>query len=168
MNFIQILEISCETPLVNAIISGVRTIFTLIQWGIPILLIVLCTIDMFKAVSSGDEKKTKEAQKTSIRRLIYAVVAFLIPWIIGLVFGFIGNVVTDDSAQVADNTWKTFFKCWNGNSNNLNNPDTSISYGTCTLYDNDFKILRSEANITNEECTAMTADGVNPEWIPNK
>ena len=116
MNLFQILAIDCNTPLVNAIITGTKVVFTLIQWGIPLVLIVLCTIDMFKAMASGDEKKTKEVQSTCIRRLIYAVVAFLIPFIIDLVFGFIGNVVSDDSADDAKNTWNTFFACWKGNA----------------------------------------------------
>ena len=112
MELFQTLVINCDTTLVKTIITGTKVVFTLIQWGIPLVLIVLCTIDMFKAMASGDEKKTKEVQSTCIRRLIYAVVAFLIPFIIDLVFGFIGNVVADDSAGEAQSTWSDFFACW--------------------------------------------------------
>ena len=112
MNLLETLVINCDTALVKTIITGTKVVFTLIQWGIPLVLIVLCTIDMFKAMASGDEKKTKEVQSVSIRRLIYAVVAFLIPFIIDLVFGFIGNVVADDSAETAQTTWQDFFTCW--------------------------------------------------------
>ena len=158
MNLFQIMAIDCSTPLVNAIITGTKVVFSLIQWGIPLVLIILCTIDMFKAMASGDEKKTKEVQSVSIRRLIYAVVAFLIPFIIDLVFGFIGNVVADDSAETALSTWQNFFACWKGNTsysgssttntnNNNNNSsgdgsgtlncDPSMYTGTC--YDNNNK-----------------------------
>ena len=58
---------------------------------------------MFKAMTSGDEKKTKEAQKTFIRRLLYAVVAFLIPFIIRLVFGFVANNIRAAEGQTGQN-----------------------------------------------------------------
>ena len=87
MNLFQILATDmCNNTLVSTVIGAVKTIFTIIQIAIPIVLIVYCTIDMFKAITSGDEKKTKEAWKTAGRRLIYAIIAFLIPWLVSLVF----------------------------------------------------------------------------------
>ena len=49
---------------VLVLIGAVKVVFTIIQIAIPGVLIVLGTIDMFKAMASGDEKKTKEAQQT--------------------------------------------------------------------------------------------------------
>ena len=104
----------CEGNL-GVAVSAVRAIFTLIQWAIPAVLIIMGTLDMFKAMTSGDEKKTQEAKKTFIRRLIYAVVAFLIPFIIGLVFQFVGNVLEGaDGAGDAKDTLRTFLACWDG------------------------------------------------------
>ena len=111
MNLFQILENIC-TGDVKTVIAAVKTVFTLIQWAIPCVLIVLGTIDMFKAMTSGDEKATKEAQKKFIRRLIYAVVAFLIPFIISLVFTFVGKMIDDDAAQQGKTTYDNFFGCW--------------------------------------------------------
>ena len=64
----QILDGLC-TPDVQVVVTLVKSIFTLVQIAIPGVLIVLGTIDMFKAMASGDEKKTKEAQRTFIRRI---------------------------------------------------------------------------------------------------
>ena len=125
MNLFQ-MAVMCEGDILT-IVSAIKFVFTLIQWAIPLALIVLGTIDMFKAMTSGDEKKTKEAQKTFIRRLIYAVVAFLIPFIISLVFTFVGKMIADDAAQTGKSTYDNFFACWraagseNNNSNNNNN-----------------------------------------------
>lgn len=111
MEFIQLLDVTCEED-IKTIVSAIKFVFNLIQWAIPLVLIVLGTIDMFKAMASGDEKKTKEVQKTFVRRLIYAVVAFLIPFIISLAFTFVGKMIGDESAQEGKNTYDNFFACW--------------------------------------------------------
>ena len=72
--------LTCSSSM-QVVVNAIQAILTFIRWGIPIVLIILGSIDMFKAMASGDEKKSQEARKTFIRRLIYAVVAFLIPFI---------------------------------------------------------------------------------------
>ena len=117
MNLFQMLAINPCTEELGVVVGAVKTIFTLIQWAIPLVLIVMGTLDMFKAMASGDEKKTKEAKDKFIRRLIYAVVAFLIPFIISLVFRFVGNMFNDNEAS---NTFADFMKCWDGNYGSSN------------------------------------------------
>ena len=114
MNLFQTLNLCTDD--MQVVVSAVKTIFTLIQIAIPGVLIVLGTIDMFKAMASGDEKKTKEAQRTFIRRLIYAVIAFLIPFIIRLVFGFVANNIGADEGKAGQTAYNQFFACWNGTS----------------------------------------------------
>lgn len=63
----------------------------LIRWIIPILLIILITFDLVKATIANDDKMVEEAKKTSTRRIIYAIVIFLIPTIIIMIFRLIGN-----------------------------------------------------------------------------
>ena len=65
MEFMQLLDVTCEGDILT-VVSAIKFVFNLIQWAIPLVLIVLGTIDMFKAMASGDEKKTKESQKTFI------------------------------------------------------------------------------------------------------
>ena len=124
MNLFQLLAVNPCTEELGVVIGAVKTVFTLIQWAIPLVLIVMGTIDMFKAMASGDEKKTKESKDKFIRRLIYAVVAFLIPFIISLVFRFVGNMFSDNSAS---NTFADFMKCWDGNYSSSNN----VEVGAC-------------------------------------
>lgn len=62
------------------------TVVTIIQWVIPVILIVLGMMDLGKAVTSNDEKQMKEAQKTLIKRVIYAVLVLFIVAIVRFVF----------------------------------------------------------------------------------
>ena len=81
---------ACDTlrPVIRLIKFGV---IPLIQAGIIVVLIVLLIIDLGKAVTAGKEDEIKSAQKLAIKRLIYAVVVFLVPWIVNIAFGLLDN-----------------------------------------------------------------------------
>ena len=112
------------------LIGGIKTIFTFIQVAIPGFLIVLGTIDMFKAMTKGDEKGTKEAREKFIRRMIYAVVAFLIPFIIRIVFSFVGNTINTDDPDGME-AYEKFFACWNGSSSKKSSSKESSYCNQC-------------------------------------
>ena len=56
----------------------VGDIIYVVRIVIPVIIILLGTLDLGKAVMAGEDKKIKEAQKTFIRRLIYGVAIFFI------------------------------------------------------------------------------------------
>lgn len=85
----------------------VKFILTIIQWVVPIILIVLGTIDLVKAVIAGKDDDIKKHQQTLVKRIIAAVIVFLIPMLVTILMGWIGN--TD---------WKT---CWNSQSGSISN-----------------------------------------------
>lgn len=80
----------------NVIPALTSTVVSIIQWVIPVILIVLGMIDLGKAVTSNDEKQMKEAQKTLIKRVIYAVLVLFIVAIVRFVFS---ALAPDDNSQ---------------------------------------------------------------------
>ena len=105
MNNLLIAADACRGigPIVTIIRHGV---FPLVQIGIPVLLILLGTFDLGKAVISSDDKEVKAAQKRLISRLIYAAVIFFMVTFVSVVM----NVVATGNVDDADTTsWK---KCW--------------------------------------------------------
>ena len=70
-------------------------IIYIIRIVIPVIIVLLGTIDLGKAVMSGEEKTVKEAQKSFIKRLIYGVAIFFIFIIVEVIFGLLG-VKTDE------------------------------------------------------------------------
>lgn len=74
-------------------------IIFVIRIVIPILIILLGTIDLGKAVMAGEDKQIKEAQKMFIKRLIYGVAVFFVVTIVTAVFSMIGNA-TEASSSV--------------------------------------------------------------------
>ena len=133
---------------VLVLVGAVKVVFTIIQIAIPGVLIVLGTIDMFKAMASGDEKKTKDAQKTFIRRMIYAVVAFLIPFIIRLVFSFVSkNINTSDPSAME--AYEQFFACWNGAKTSSGNTGSGNNNGDCNVC---WKDGESYTGVSRDNC----------------
>lgn len=78
-----------------------KMVIKVLQIAVPIGLIVMGTIDMAKAVIAGDEKKMKEAQRPFIKRIIAAVIVFLIPIIVNMVLSFVTTGNSD------------WIDCWN-------------------------------------------------------
>lgn len=81
-------------------------IVKVLQIVIPVIIILLGTIDLGKAVMAGDDKKIKESQKMLIMRLVYGVAIFFVVVIVRVVFGLVG-----DKANPTSNSSAVCFKC---------------------------------------------------------
>lgn len=57
---------------------------------VPILLIVMMTIDFFKALTKGDSDSIKKAGNNTVKRTIAAVVLLALPALLGLIFSWVG------------------------------------------------------------------------------
>ena len=73
-------------------------VLKVIQYAVPIILIIIGSIDLMKAVMAGKEDDVKKNQKVLIKRAIAAVLVFLVPLMVSILLGLIGS---DD--------WK---ECW--------------------------------------------------------
>jgi hypothetical protein len=97
---------SCTT--LAPVISFLKAILGIIQWGIPILLIIMGSIDLGKAVMASDDKEIKGATSKLIKRAIAAVAVFFIPMIVNLLI----NMVSDSDAATTSGGQKSFIDCW--------------------------------------------------------
>ena len=94
----------------SEVIKLIKLFINLICWSVPILLIVLGSIDMFKAVTTNDEKMASEAKSKLVKRIVYGVLIFLIPFFINLIFEILGGIVTENDGFGDTNSWVS---CWN-------------------------------------------------------
>ena len=58
------------------------------RYAVPAILIVLGSLDFFKAVVAGKEDEMKKAQKTFIKRVIIGVAVFLVPLLVNVIIWF--------------------------------------------------------------------------------
>lgn len=80
-------------------------VFPILQIAIPIILIVLCTFDLGKAVIGSDDKENKKLQKRIIRRLVYAILIFFMVTVVNLVFSMVGSITENESLIRWSNCW---------------------------------------------------------------
>ncbi len=64
-------------------------------WGIimvvvPIILVVMIILDMTKAITAGDEKDIKSAQKNAIIRIVIGVSIYFLPMIVNAILHLAG------------------------------------------------------------------------------
>lgn len=108
LDLVQIMD-ACEglLPVIQFIRKG---LFPIIQIGIPILLIVMGSIDLGKAVMSSDDKEIKGATGKLIKRAIAAVAVFFVTTLVTLLMNIFSNSGASDSETVTGtNIWKD---CW--------------------------------------------------------
>lgn len=93
MEFVTLLAACDKIP--AGVFNVVHLIILLIQIAVPILLIIWGMLDFAKAVMGGDEDKIKAGQKLFIKRIIAAVIVFLVITVTTLLINLVGEVGAD-------------------------------------------------------------------------
>ena len=83
--------LACGGKIPDEIASLIQSIVTLIQVGIPIILVIMGMLDLGKAVTSQKDDEIKKAQSLLIKRLIYGVLIFLVVAIVKFALGLVGD-----------------------------------------------------------------------------
>ena len=76
----------CRTSDTLKVIYFLKELFNISLFIIPIILIVMLTVDFTKNVASNNEDEMKKNTNLAIKRLLFAVVIFLVPSIVKLTF----------------------------------------------------------------------------------
>lgn len=85
-------------------------IYPIIQIGIPIILIIMGSIDLGKAVLSSDDKEIKGATGRLIKRAIAAVAVFFVATIVSLLMGMFASANTGvETSTEGSGSWT---ECW--------------------------------------------------------
>lgn len=95
---------SC-TDDVLLLIRVIKVFLNIIKYAMPIILIVLCTFDIFRIVVSKSEDDAKKYRKYIYNRIFNCILLFLIPTIIFLLFRLL--ITNNNIANVGElqNCW---------------------------------------------------------------
>lgn len=101
--------VKCDEVL--PIVRILKAVYTVLQWLIPIALIIFGVIDLGKAVISSKEDEMKKAQGALLKRFIYAVAVFLVFTLVTFVMGIVADSTKNDDVRSSekDNNWAA---CW--------------------------------------------------------
>ena len=102
-------DFCAETKNVWILIGKVIRIILIV---IPIIIVLMGTFDLGKAVMAGEDKEIKEAQKMFIKRLVYGVIIFFIPYLVAGVYSLYDGMSTEggDTNEGTNLCWKCAIK----------------------------------------------------------
>ena len=101
------LDVNCND--LGFLLRIIATILFYVRIIVPILLIILIILDFAKVVTgSADEKAKSEALNKAGKRLLYAVIVFLVPTLVNLIFKTVEKNAPSDN----NGTAMTWASCW--------------------------------------------------------
>ena len=86
---------ACTNPDILKVIYFFQLILDIIKIIIPIGLIVMGMIDFSKSVITSDENAQKKNTSLFVKRLIYGVLVFIVPWIVETLMIWLGNITEE-------------------------------------------------------------------------
>lgn len=119
---------ACTNPDILRVIYFFLIIVDIVKIVIPIALIIMGIIDFSKAVVVSDEKVQKKSVSLFMKRLLYAVLVFLVPWIVEVLMITLGNLLSDEI---------NFTDCLeNANSECIEQLDGGSTFTACHVSEN--------------------------------
>ena len=81
----------CMNFSVLATILFIKNLIQIISYIVPVILVLLITVDITKAVMASDDNAIKQAQSLAIKRIISALIVFFVPIIVDASFKLIDD-----------------------------------------------------------------------------
>ena len=103
----------CTTDM-QMIFNVVIKVLDVVHFCVPIVLIIFCTVDIFKLIVSKKEDEVKKLRKGVFLKIIYAILIYMIPVLVPFILGAVDGIIPMDY----DSGWK---ECYDYVKNNPNN-----------------------------------------------
>jgi len=87
----------CEIPSVLKVVYFIKQFINIIRILVPIGLILMILLDLFKGIVATDEDGMKKSIPTIIKRIIFAVLVFLVPTIVNFVINIVYDLTGGDA-----------------------------------------------------------------------
>ena len=98
------------------ILKIIIEVLDIVHFFVPIILIIFCTVDIFKIIVSKKEDEVKKLRKDVFLKILYAIVIYLIPFLVPFILNMFDRILPMDY----DNGWKD---CYDYVKNSKDNND---------------------------------------------
>lgn len=93
--------VSCGNELIThipgALPKVISILYNILQIAVPILLVIMGSIDLVKGIAANKEDEMKKGQQIFIKRLIAGVLVFLVFIVVKLLISLVGNDTESDN-----------------------------------------------------------------------
>ena len=100
--------------------SVFKLVITVVQYAVPVALILWGSIDLFKSITTGKDDEIKKKQTLLFKKVLSAVIVFLLPWLVFTIMSLLGGGVAD------------FGSCYKNTSPGLPDLNSEKGYETVT------------------------------------
>lgn len=73
--------------------SVFKLVITIIQYAVPVALILWGSIDLFKSITTGKDDEIKKKQTLLFKKVLSAVIIFLLPWLVFTLMSILGGTI---------------------------------------------------------------------------
>ncbi len=94
------------TEEMQMVLGVIISLLDILNFLIPVILIIFCTIDIFKIIVSKKEDEIKKLRKDVMMKIIYAVIIYLVPFLVPFFLKIVNNLLPMNY----DDSWQ---QCWN-------------------------------------------------------
>lgn len=91
----------CDTEL-QILIKIVIEVLDVIHFFVPIVLIIFCTVDIFKIIVSKKEEEVKKLRNDVFWKIFYAIMVYLVPYIVPFILRSADKILPMEY----DNSWE--------------------------------------------------------------
>ncbi len=95
---------ACENPTLLQVILFGKLIFDIVKVLLPIGLILFVMIDLTKCVLTGDASEQSRKSRLAIKRVVYAVTLFAVPYFVTVLATILQNLMPDYSSCLSNAT----------------------------------------------------------------
>lgn len=106
----------CDDPGIVRVIALVKTLLNIVRFSLPIILIIMIILDLYKNMINGNSDSKESIIKKSGNRIISCIVVFILPTIINLFLKFLSTIEI-----YSDDYTNDFATCYNESSIKLAN-----------------------------------------------
>lgn len=86
-----------ENGIPMKIVDMISLIFKVIRWGVPVILIIIGSTDLIRAITQQKEEDIKKTQRALVTKFIYAGIVMVMPSLVKTFMSLFGGNV--------DNIW---------------------------------------------------------------
>ncbi|MFV0499740.1 MAG: hypothetical protein ACK5NF_06935 [Bacilli bacterium] len=111
MENLFLLGFNCSDPELIPLFGIINTVYTMIIFAVPIVLIIFSSIDFAKAMAKSEDKEIKNAQALLVKRFVALVIVLLIYFFLKILLTILSPSNETGDSIIGNETKNNIMEC---------------------------------------------------------